>query len=661
MGFYHEESEAADRDADKDLALNHQAAGELKKVIDEIHSLKSSKSKQADIDELRIHGTLQFLTMRKLNRLAHFRCKSVRDSTSDAKLKIDQHHLKLQNLLYEAMYLEKEITKCLEFKSKDEEINLVSLEEFHRDAPESISRPSVTKDDPHQLTLARLEFELEQRKRQALCETHKPTEEKKNVLAAEIKTKKEYLESLKPKLQTILQATKPVQEYLGMPFDEVREQHMVASYLPRPLYVLYMQATAYRDACDQHVSACILGDIDVAKSLEGVSQHLDVDDDESDQEDSEKPDQKRRRRDSTKDPLTVKRQKLLTKHPLTVDLTVHCKDGSSLHLSFAYLIYLEIVTVTVRVDPSSEAVKDGISTGDLCSPESLLKCLYPEDLGTETPRASNKYALQKLGMGEFSQYVAELGRPYLWVQWLCGMQVLSVCDDQPTGTPQLSLSEIHMEGTIKRLRQRMKHRLSLHRQLSSLGLSLGRTEWLSLIRTAMRSFLLRLIHVWRHGNDQRARISWRASPFTQELIGQGIGREQDLFFNGTIVNKSAKLDFFCVLPPNYPTVVPLFAIHLIWSSRKGIANADHVRDMAAEVNIHFSELARPRHSEEVLTNQIRRLLMCFDVYLESEFDLESSLGHSEIPKEKTFARTALGPNRAKPFKYNSHLGYFSQR
>jgi hypothetical protein len=54
------------------------------------------------------------------------------------------------------MYLEKEINKCLEFKlvmkmyvwlllivqlrSKDEEINLVSVEEFYRDAPETISR-----------------------------------------------------------------------------------------------------------------------------------------------------------------------------------------------------------------------------------------------------------------------------------------------------------------------------------------------------------------------------------------------------------------------------------------------------------------------------------------------------------------------------------------
>ena len=33
-----------------------------------------------------------------------------------AKQRIDQYHLQLQNLLYETMHLEKEITKCLEFK-----------------------------------------------------------------------------------------------------------------------------------------------------------------------------------------------------------------------------------------------------------------------------------------------------------------------------------------------------------------------------------------------------------------------------------------------------------------------------------------------------------------------------------------------------------------
>ena len=43
----------------------------------------------------------------------------------------------------------------------------MSEEEFHREAPPEISRPSLTKNDPHQLTLARLDWELEQRKRYA--------------------------------------------------------------------------------------------------------------------------------------------------------------------------------------------------------------------------------------------------------------------------------------------------------------------------------------------------------------------------------------------------------------------------------------------------------------------------------------------------------------
>lgn len=38
-------------------------------------------------------------------------------------------------------------------------------EEFYTEAPQEISRPQLTKNDNHQLTLARLDWELEQRKR----------------------------------------------------------------------------------------------------------------------------------------------------------------------------------------------------------------------------------------------------------------------------------------------------------------------------------------------------------------------------------------------------------------------------------------------------------------------------------------------------------------
>lgn len=52
---------------------------------------------------------------------------------------------------------------CL--RSKHEEIDLVTEDEFYQEAPQEISRPHLTKNDTHQLTLARLDWELEQRKR----------------------------------------------------------------------------------------------------------------------------------------------------------------------------------------------------------------------------------------------------------------------------------------------------------------------------------------------------------------------------------------------------------------------------------------------------------------------------------------------------------------
>lgn len=75
-------------------------------------------------------------------------------------------------IIFTCPFLEKknqrEISKSKHFfhpRSKHEEIDLVTEEEFYKEAPQEISRPQLTKNDNHQLTLARLDWELEQRKR----------------------------------------------------------------------------------------------------------------------------------------------------------------------------------------------------------------------------------------------------------------------------------------------------------------------------------------------------------------------------------------------------------------------------------------------------------------------------------------------------------------
>ncbi|XP_069134404.1 THO complex subunit 5 homolog [Argopecten irradians] len=203
--FFAEEEEVESRNPQNDLTTFRKTCEEIRTAMTEIRKLKEKKGKDhsEEIEEKKINALLQFVVLKKLNRLAHVRCKKVRDATSEAKQRIDQYHLQLQNLLYETMHLEKEITRCLEFKSKDEEIELVSEEEFYQDAPKEVSRPEVTQADAHQRTLARLDWELEQRKRLDL--KLKEAKDNKEKLEQEIKTKQEYLENLQPKLNTILQ------------------------------------------------------------------------------------------------------------------------------------------------------------------------------------------------------------------------------------------------------------------------------------------------------------------------------------------------------------------------------------------------------------------------------------------------------------------------
>lgn len=45
------------------------------------------------------------------------------------------------------------------------------------------------------------------------------------------------------------QASLPVQQYLSMPFEQTQKQTEIARHLPPPLYVLFVQANAYSEAC----------------------------------------------------------------------------------------------------------------------------------------------------------------------------------------------------------------------------------------------------------------------------------------------------------------------------------------------------------------------------------------------------------------------------
>lgn len=646
--FYSEEAEVETRSPEKDVEVFKSTCSDIRQTMLDIKSLKDKKASHDELEDKRVSVMLDFMNLKKLNRLAHIRCKKVREQTNDAKQRIDHYHLQLQNLLYEIMHLEKEITKCLEFKSKDEEIELVTLDDFYKTAPSDISRTDTTKTDPHLQRLARLEWELEQRKQ--LAKKLKDSKQSKEGLAQEIKNKQEYLENLQPKLKTVLEATKPVQEYLDMPFDQIREQQETARHLPPPLYVLYMQTSAYRQACDKDLQVSIIGDLDAAKAIKSSGKVVEEDSD-SDQEEQEHSKKSKRRRKTVDSRVQERKQQALKKHPLAVKLDINCKDGNSLHLTFNFLITLEIITVNISLTLAESNISS-ISGSDLLAPESVLTDLYPGDHGKTSPNPANKYELRKLGLKDFTSYITEVGWPYLWAQWLGGLQFL---ENNAVNTPEEDVSFAHMQQTIRRLKQRVRSRLCLMKQTAAFetGNVVVDPEYQGLFPSKIVSRLTS----WKRSTYE----DFAVLPHAQALVDDEVVEQSDIFFTAVIERGSAKMTAQIVMTHDYPKVAPVFVVSVLWQHERTAANDKHIKEMEEEVNVHHEELMNSKSCDTVLSNQMQRLLMCFDIYLETEAAGSEEEGPMEISKEKIYNRMLRGPSRSKPYRYCPDIGIFTHR
>ena len=107
-------------------------------------------------------------------------------------------------------------------QSADDNLSLVATEEFYSEAPETISKPDVTKSDPHAQRLARLEWEL--RRRQELSKEVDERETDRDKVELVIRTREDKLRDLGPQLSKILDTTIPVQKYLELPLTDTRDQ-----------------------------------------------------------------------------------------------------------------------------------------------------------------------------------------------------------------------------------------------------------------------------------------------------------------------------------------------------------------------------------------------------------------------------------------------------
>jgi len=675
--------ESEERPADKDAVLFSQTCNELRAQMKDILDMKVKQGQakaSGEIQEKRIQASLLFVTLKKLNRLEKLRIKRCRDRTSAANQSVDAFNLQLQNLLYEVLHLKKEVTKCINYKSADEAMDLVPVNQFYEEAPGTTSRPEVTRDDPHLQRLARLEWELATRKQ--LDEECQELESRKTRLAEEIREKESKLSQLAPQLGTILEATKPVQDYLSLPLDKERSQHSLARLLPDTLYILYTQASAYSQACDDLLEVVVEGDEEEARHLREEGGRSQADEEEEEENDKEEEDEegqkKKKRRGPTKDKVSDKKKQVLKKHPLQVKMEVMTKDGDSVSCTFNYLLMLGIVTVETKLNLTDEKL-----SGEALQADNILSHLYQGDDGQESPNPSNQFQLRKAGLSEgFTRYVATIGLPYVWAQRLAGMDFLSVVRPK-LAAPSTSeagrdegeeedgeedevvvkvaadtgVAHMQMENTVKGIRARLMARLALQKQLNNLEKS--KASSVDLLPTKLTAqFPTRVTSRLRNWTT----IDWEAysvSEVTRHLVRHEVVDQHDFFYKAQCNREQVSLIALVAIKPNYPVAAPIFCLNLHWNGEHNVHNSEWIRDLEREVNLGWTDqISADLAGGDLLAIQLHRLLVLLDVMLEAGSQVT---GSNDFPKEKVFFSAVRGRMRSLPLLFSSKMQIFQQR
>ncbi|SPO26449.1 uncharacterized protein UTRI_04038 [Ustilago trichophora] len=163
---------------------------ELKQALEALSHISDLKEASEDISQPNNAAALQLLTastphfstLKRVNRRIYNDLQSQKTLVAEERAKVDSARLALQNLKYEESMLELEVKMCQEFQSIYQDIQLHSLQEFHQLRTQSSSSTISAQtgenesmmgedakeedlEDDHKLMLARLRFELKERKR----------------------------------------------------------------------------------------------------------------------------------------------------------------------------------------------------------------------------------------------------------------------------------------------------------------------------------------------------------------------------------------------------------------------------------------------------------------------------------------------------------------
>lgn len=623
-----EEIEAKERDSAEDLKLYRDACADFSDCVTEIAEIKASKPEgwKEQVNEIRKDAAFTTLIMKKLNRVEKTRTKISREKISKERQKADVAKIKLDNMLCEMQHLRKEIDKCLKFRSRPLGIDLISVDEFYEKAPKNISKPEITKNDEHQLQLARLEWELKQRKE--LATLLSDLESKKTLFTEQIDKKERDLNSLAPLIKDVLSVTQPLKEKLGPITSKTTTIGDRAAFLPDPLYFLFVHASAYSDACDKDISLDVKGDFAEARRCKNQTNN-------STPLDNAVGDPKE---NSSKKSLELEQKMLLAMHPLSVQLKLAIKDGCVLELAFFYMKNLHIMTVkpTLCVPLDSKTP----FTDVVVHSRNLLHNLFSGDTGQESPNIVNYYQLLQVSLEALD--ISSYGFPYIWVQKIGG---LNFCALNRKVEPKQDVARTSLPVIIKELKRRCLYRLSLLSLVEGLeqGNIIAPKNMKSLKPVCQLKFL--------------KGISWAdysEDPLSDRLKSLCYVSESDIHFKAVIIRNAAELTCLVTVKADYPLSPCVFALQ--WD---GVSDSRQRKsfclDMEREVNLNWKELLTSRtEATFLLSYQLFKTMLCFDIVLES-------VDPQQYSPSKALTTSFRGRNRVLPFKYVPEENTFVHR
>uniref|UniRef100_A0A6A7FQL2 THO complex subunit 5 homolog B-like n=1 Tax=Hirondellea gigas TaxID=1518452 RepID=A0A6A7FQL2_9CRUS len=399
---------------------------------------------------------------------------------------------------------------------------------------------------------------------------------------------------------------------------------------------------------------------------------------------------------ATVDPI----KQMLALHPLHVEVTVSTEEGSSVVIQFHYATELRLVTSRcVVLTKERPMIPGAVVLTDMLSGGDFLDCLFPDDSGVASPNPATIHQLRRyytthqcppsnLPVGE-AIIPAEIGRAYRWAQLLAGlafpysqqgepavqsallaemaqdMHAENKANSGPQSCTASGVSSERVHVTLSAIRRRLRSRLALQQHLLILQ---GATSTSSIpVPSECMSMLFpgkvcSELMSWRT-------ITWReysALASTAAIREAGLATDRCLYFRAVYQRKHVDMIAFACISPDYPQVVPLFALEMKWGEQ--LCPYAHIQQLEAEVNVHWSELV-PGNTDRrhVLPLMLYRLAMCLDVYTEAassrlvDADPSAAANDTHFHKEKIFFRPARGPDRAFPLRYLPKLRVFAQR